>query len=182
MTGTNVTSTRLRPTDFAGLLRGPLPNSLDIKRPPIWDVLAGRGRRSIVINQPSTYPARKLNGILVSGFVAVDLGKAVYPPAYKTALDQLGYRVDIDSLKVRENPALLWEELAQTRREAKALTFSGPRPGLFRVRVTGTDRLHHFAWDAYQDQSHPDHKSSWTITARWTLIEKIAALPGGRRG
>jgi len=166
-------------TDFKpGSYEVRFPNSLDVRRPPIWDVLAGRGRRSIVINQPSTYPARKLNGILVSGFVAVDLAKAVYPPAYKTALDQLGYRVDIDTLKVRENPALLWEELAQTLAGGrKALNFFWTEAwDYFEFVVTGTDRLHHFAWDAYQDPDHPDHKKFLDYYRQVDgLIEKIAA-------
>ena len=165
------------------------PNSLDVKRPPIWDVLADKDRRSIVINQPSTYPARKLNGILISGFVAVDLAKAVYPPAYKTALDQLGYRVDIDSLKVRENPPLLWEELALTMAGGrKALNFFWTEAwDYFEFVVTGTDRLHHFAWDAYPDPNHPDHTRFLDYYRQVDgLIEKIAGsyrdLVGGYAG
>jgi len=177
-------------TDFKpGSYEIRFPNSLDVKRPPIWDVLAGRNRRSIVINQPSTYPARKLNGILVAGFVAVDLAKAVYPPAYKTALDQLGYRVDIDSLKVRENPALLWEELAQTMAGVrKALTFFWTEAwDYFEFVVTGTDRLHHFAWDAYEDPGHPDHTKFLDYYRQVDgLLEKIASayhdLTGSYRG
>ncbi len=177
-------------TDFKpGSYEVRFPNSLDVKRPPIWDVLSGRGRRSIVINQPSTYPARKLNGILIAGFVAVDLAKAVYPPAYKTALDQLGYRVDIDSPKVRENPGLLWEELEQTLAGGrKALNFFWTEPwDYFEFIVTGTDRLHHFAWDAYPDPNHPDHGRFLDYYRQVDgLIEKIATsyrqLTGGYQG
>jgi len=166
-------------TDFKpGSYEVRYPNSLDVKRPTIWDVLADKDRRSIVINQPSTYPARKLNGILVAGFVAVDLAKAVYPPAYKTALDRLGYRVDIDSLKVREDPALLWEELAQTMAGGrKALNFFWTEAwDYFEFVVTGTDRLHHFAWDAYPDPGHPDHEKFLAYYRQVDgTVERIAA-------
>ena len=55
------------------------PNFLDVKAPTLWDKLGAKGRRSIVINQPSTYPARKIEGVLISGFVALELAKAVWP-------------------------------------------------------------------------------------------------------
>ena len=55
------------------------PNFLELRCPTFWDRLAELGKKCIIINQPSTYPARKINGILISGFVALDLAKAVYP-------------------------------------------------------------------------------------------------------
>ena len=51
------------------------PNSADVKAPTIWDRLGERGLKSIVINQPSTYPARKIEGALVAGFVAIELAR-----------------------------------------------------------------------------------------------------------
>jgi predicted AlkP superfamily phosphohydrolase/phosphomutase len=38
------------------------PNFLDVKAPTIWDKLGAKGLKSIIINQPSTYPARKIPG------------------------------------------------------------------------------------------------------------------------
>ena len=74
------------------------PNFNDVKAPLFWDVLAEKGVRSIIINQPSTYPARRLNGVMISGFVAVDLAKAVWPPELKDDLEQMGYQIDIDTV------------------------------------------------------------------------------------
>src|SRR5256885_10830303 len=48
------------------------PNSAHIRSETLWDVVGRAGRRSVVVNVPSTYPARPLNGMLVSGFVAID--------------------------------------------------------------------------------------------------------------
>ena len=135
------------------------PNSLDIKTRTFWDVLGEKGKKSIIINQPSTYPARKLNGILVSGFVALDMAKAVYPPAYRTALEQMGYQIDIDTLKSRESPEFLWQELAKTMASRqKALNFFWNEEwDYFEFVITGTDRLHHFLWNAYEDTTHTYH-------------------------
>ena len=136
------------------------PNYLDVKAPTLWEKLGSKGRRSIVINQPSTYPARKIDGVLISGFVALELAKAVWPMSYRAALEQMGYQIDIDILKCRESPEVLWQELTKTMAGGqKALNhFWEEEWDYFEFVVTGTDRLHHFLWRAYEDSSHPSHE------------------------
>ncbi|MCK7480623.1 MAG: alkaline phosphatase family protein [Candidatus Moduliflexus flocculans] len=136
------------------------PNYLDVKAPTLWEKLGSKGRRSIVINQPSTYPARKIDGVLISGFVALELAKAVWPMSYRAALEQMGYQIDIDILKCRESPEVLWQELTKTMAGGqKALNhFWEEDWDYFEFVVTGTDRLHHFLWRAYEDTSHPSHE------------------------
>jgi len=135
------------------------PNFTDVKVPPFWDVLAERGVRSIIINQPSTYPARRMNGIMISGFVALDLAKAVWPLDLKEDLEQMGYQIDIDTVKSRGNPAFLWQDLIKTfMGRQKALNmFWEDEWDYFQLVLTGTDRLHHFLWNAGQDPNHPQH-------------------------
>jgi predicted AlkP superfamily phosphohydrolase/phosphomutase len=111
MTGTNPGThgifgfTDLKPKSYD--LR--FPNYNDLKVPTIWDKLGQQGRRSVIINQPSTYPAKPLNGVMISGFVALDLAKAVFPPEIKGPLEQTGYQIDIDTMKARENHNFLWQ-------------------------------------------------------------------------
>ncbi|OGD24884.1 MAG: hypothetical protein A2Y69_08375 [Candidatus Aminicenantes bacterium RBG_13_59_9] len=135
------------------------PNYLDVKKETLWDVLGKMGKRSIVLNQPSTYPARPLNGVLVSGFVALDLAKAVYPLSQKGVLDRLGYQVDIDSMKSRQDHAFFWSEIQKTTdgRERALDHFWKDDWDFFEFVITGTDRLHHFLFNAYADVNHPDH-------------------------
>lgn len=135
------------------------PNFSDVKRETIWDILGKQGRKSIIINQPSTYPARPLNGVLIAGFVALDLAKAVFPLSQKTALERLGYRIDIDTMKSREDHAFLWQELQTTLdgREKALDHFWKEDWDYFEFVITGTDRLHHFLWNAYADESHSFH-------------------------
>ncbi len=46
-------------TEFErGSYRIRFPSFPDLKAPTLWDRLGKKGRRSVVINQPSTYPAR----------------------------------------------------------------------------------------------------------------------------
>jgi predicted AlkP superfamily phosphohydrolase/phosphomutase len=137
------------------------PSFLDLKVKTFWDLLGDNGKNCIIINQPSTYPARKIPGVLISGFVAIDIAKAVYPLSYKTALEQMGYQIDIDTLKAREDHDFLWRELSKTMAgRQKALNYFWEEDwDYFEFVITGTDRLHHFLWTAYEDPSHPYHQN-----------------------
>jgi len=137
------------------------PNFLDLKKETFWDRLGERKKRCIIINQPSTYPARRINGILVSGFVAIDLAKAVYPLSYKTALENMDYQIDIDTYKSREDHEFMWQELYRTlERRLKAFeSFWKEDWDYFEFVITGTDRLQHFLWNACADDQHPYHQS-----------------------
>lgn len=161
MTGTNSgTHGVFGFTDFKpGAYDLRFPNYQDVRAETIWDALGRRGLKSIVINQPSTYPARPLNGVLVSGFVALDLAKAVYPAAQKLALEAMGYQIDIDTMRAREDHEFLWQDLSKTMAgRRKALNYFWGDPwDYFEFVITGTDRLHHYLWDAGQDPAHPDH-------------------------
>jgi predicted AlkP superfamily phosphohydrolase/phosphomutase len=137
------------------------PNFLDLKKETFWDILGDQRKRCIIINQPSTYPARKINGILISGFVAIELSKAVYPPSFQAPLDRIGYGIDIDTQKSRENAEFLWKDLANTlsaRQKAFDLLWKKDWD-YFEFVITGTDRLHHFQWDAYEDENHVYHQN-----------------------
>ncbi len=137
------------------------PNFHDLKTPTFWDTLGERKKRCIVVNQPSTYPARAINGILISGFVAIDLAKAVYPPSFRASLDKLNYQIDIDTMKSRNDAEFLWKDLHQSldRRIDTLDLLLEQDWDFFEFVVTGTDRLQHFLWNAYTDIKHPHHKN-----------------------
>jgi predicted AlkP superfamily phosphohydrolase/phosphomutase len=135
------------------------PNFLDVKTETFWDTLGEMKKMSVVINQPSTYPARKINGILISGFVAIEMAKAVSPLALKDPLEKLGYQIDIDTFKAREDHEFLWKDLARTL-EGRHKAFDSLWEtdwDYFEIVITGTDRLQHFLWSAYEDKNHPHH-------------------------
>ena len=161
MTGTNAGKHGIFGfTDFkSGSYDLRFPNFLDVKTPTLWDRLALQKKISIVINQPSTYPARKINGTLISGFVAIELSKAVFPPMLKEQLEKINYAIDIDISQCRSNHDLLWNELTltlQSREKAWNLLWKEDWD-YFEFVITGTDRLQHFLWDAYEDETHPYH-------------------------
>jgi predicted AlkP superfamily phosphohydrolase/phosphomutase len=160
-----------------------------VNGPTLWDKLGAQGKLSIVINQPATYPARPINGVLISGFVAIELAKAVYPLSHKAALEQMGYQIDIDTVKSRENPDFLWQELLKTlASRQKALNYFWKEDwDYFEFVITGTDRLHHFLWHSYADEKRPYHQDFLDYYCQIDrLIKKIAVsfrkLTGGDEG
>lgn len=131
------------------------PNYRHIKAEPFWDGLSRQGKRCCVINVPSTYPARPLNGVLVSGFVAPNLDRATYPREAFEDLRRMGYRIDVDASKGRESLDLLIEDLHCTlekRRAAMLHFWRQEKWDLFMCVFTGTDRLHHFLWRHYEER------------------------------
>ncbi|UCD57452.1 MAG: alkaline phosphatase family protein [Candidatus Hydrogenedentota bacterium] len=138
------------------------PSFGDLRAPTIWDTLAERKKRSVVINQPSTYPARPIEGVLISGFVALSLRKAVHPPSVVPKLEQDGYIIDIDTVRARDDHSYLISELGRTidaRERAASFFWDNEAWDFFEVVITGTDRLHHYLWDALDDPTHPCHEA-----------------------
>lgn len=146
-----------------------LPNSYDIffpqypdlKAPAIWDILAEKGKRSIVINQPSTYPAKKIEGVLISGFVAVDIFKSVQPTKYLGALKRANYEVDIDTARARKNADFLFSQLDRTlkaRQAAFDLLREKEEWDFLELVITGTDRMQHYQMHAVMDEAQENHQ------------------------
>jgi predicted AlkP superfamily phosphohydrolase/phosphomutase len=138
------------------------PNSKHIKADKLWDVAGRSGRRSVVINVPSTYPAQPLNGVLIAGFVAVDLNKATYPQDLVPKLRDMDYRIDVDARKVQRSHDALMEDILKTlerRIEVLLHLFDKEQWDLFVGVITETDRLQHFFMDAAPEPGHPYHSA-----------------------
>lgn len=50
-----------------------IPTSRDLVSPTIWQMLNDAGRRTIAMNVPLTYPPREVNGVMISGFLALQV-------------------------------------------------------------------------------------------------------------
>jgi predicted AlkP superfamily phosphohydrolase/phosphomutase len=167
------------------------PTFGDLAVPTFWDRLGESGLRCAVINQPATYPARRMPGAIVSGFVALQLAKSVWPAEHLSALERMGYRIDVDSQKARQDPDGMLDDLEatlETRRQAARYFWERERWDYFQVVVTGTDRLHHFLWGAVEQEDDPRHDRAMSyyravdrfIGELWDWFHE--AQPAGREG
>jgi predicted AlkP superfamily phosphohydrolase/phosphomutase len=146
-------------TDFRqGTYRLSFPNFDDLKASPFWK--RDNTRRSVIINVPATFPASKLNGVHISGFVALNLEKSTYPTSLVPKLKELDYRLDVDSSKAHKSMDLFLADLDRTlkaRIEVYRYLWDKENWSTFMLVFTGTDRLSHFLWDAYEDPAHRYH-------------------------
>jgi predicted AlkP superfamily phosphohydrolase/phosphomutase len=148
-------------TDLApGTYRRVFPNFASLQAPPFWT--RPEFGRTAILNVPSTYPARPLDGCLVAGFVALDLEQAVYPPELVPQLQALDYRVDVDAGKAVQSMRLFLADLERTlqaRVAAYRYLWQSERWDTFMLVFTGTDRLAHYLWHAYEDEKHRYHQA-----------------------
>jgi predicted AlkP superfamily phosphohydrolase/phosphomutase len=155
------------------------PNLKDIKAPTFWEILGKTNQktstffqkyrhkishpyRSIIFNVPHTYPALPMNGILISGFVAIDLKKATFPESAYTYLHSINYLIDVEAEKAKEDKMAFMKSLFECfeiRKKAITHFFKEEPWDLFFACITETDRLHHFFFDASNDKENPHHES-----------------------
>jgi len=137
------------------------PNYSHVRAPTLWDALGAQGKTSIVLNIPGTYPAKDITGVLVSGFVAVSLERAVRPASALTVLKEHGYKIDVDYLNADQRPEAFFTDLFDTlaaRRRTLRHYLASPDWDCFIGVITETDRLHHYFWRAYADRQDPLHQ------------------------
>lgn len=169
-----------------GSYRWRFPDFRDLRAEPFFIELGRHGKRSVIINLPATYPARPIPGVLISGFVALDLERAVFPPRYLPMLRQAGYQVDVDAGKGRERKAEFLADLhcaLQVRKQVADRLWQREDWDVFMFTVTGTDRLQHFLYDAYGNQAHEHHENFAAFfrsvdEAAVDFLQRAAACPG----
>jgi predicted AlkP superfamily phosphohydrolase/phosphomutase len=73
---------------------GRIVNSTDIRSKTLWDLLNECGKKTIVVNVPMTYPPRRLDGAMVSGYIPPgEEDEYTYPSGLKRELVQAGFRI-----------------------------------------------------------------------------------------
>lgn len=136
-----------------GSYRTYFPGYGHLKAPPLWEAVDRDGGRSVIMNVPSTYPAPPLRGTLVSGFVAPDFDRAVYPPELRGPLRALGYQLDVEVGEVTADPDGFLDraEAALAARRAAFAHVLSDGWDLAVCVLTETDRVHHFLWSSLTD-------------------------------
>lgn len=160
-----------------------------VATPTIFDRLGDAGFVSRIVNLPNTYPARPLRGMMVAGFVAHDLEKAVYPPFFASKLNEIGYKLEADTTRKRDDLEYLLSELRATlasRLAALDMLWADLSWDLFVHVFTETDRLFHFFMDAVVHDDHPQHAACMDFLADWdhaigVLLTKFDELPSPKR-
>jgi len=166
-----------------------LVDSSAIKASTIFERMGEKGLTSKVLNLPGAYPARPIPGMMVAGFVAHDLQKAVHPPFLAGILAGEGYVLEADTTRGAKDPDYLLSQVRATlRSRAKTLELFWPDLSwdLFMLVLTETDRLFHFFYPAVANPQHALHGAFMEFLAEWDrvigmVLERYDALKGPKR-
>ncbi|KPK65649.1 MAG: hypothetical protein AMK73_02345 [Planctomycetes bacterium SM23_32] len=128
-----------------------IPNHDDLTCETIWQHLDNAGKHFASLGVPMTYPAPKVSGFMVSGFLAPQLDeRAVSSQGVLDQLQGMKYEIDIDPSTPAQDPERFKEDLKRVSeaRQRAALSLLGQEQewDFFFLHVMDTDRLHHFAW------------------------------------
>jgi len=169
----------------------PLPlNRMDMQAPTVFDYYR-EGGRLISLNMPMSYPATKINGIMVTGMMTPLKGpvEQEYPLGTIDRLSRAGisYVIDpkfdpgfCDVYSAVDRTFKAWHEagvsfierlseIMRNRMQAARYLLTREDWELFQCVVVGTDRLQHIFWDRlYKDDgSAPDE----TLATFYTQLD-----------
>ncbi|MFL6137255.1 MAG: alkaline phosphatase family protein [Frankiaceae bacterium] len=146
------------------------PNMRHLQGTPVWEPVAAGGGRSLIVNVPGTYPAPSTVGSLVSGFVAPDFARAVWPAHHREPLLRRGYQLDVEVGDVAGDAAGFLDRVDETlagRRHGLSYLLDQESDAELVVCVfTETDRIHHFLWRDLMDAESPLHARILDIYGR----------------
>lgn len=135
----------------------------DVRAPALWQILSTRGRPTITINVPMTYPPQPVNGVLIGGLMSPgERSRFTYPDGMYDELSRAvgGYIIDVDiergDLTPEEEERLVGQVHEMIRlRTAATLYLARTRPwDLLTVVYAAPDRVSHKFWK-YMDPTHP---------------------------
>jgi len=140
-----------------------IANGSAIREPRLWDLATRRGKPSIVLSVPGTYPPRPLNGVLVTCFLTPSTRQQyTYPATLGTEIERVvgEYLFDCPQFRTDDKDDLLGQIYEMTnRRFVLAGHLLDTKPWEFFVMVEmGPDRMHHAFWK-FMDPEHRKHET-----------------------
>lgn len=159
-----------------------LVSSKSIKAQTLWHLLGDQGKKMLLVNIPITYPAFKINGIMISGLLAPDESSDfVYPENLKQEITGMGYRVDRTPHinEVLKNRKIWLERIFDTdeRRHNVTLQLLRKYPwDVFMVVYSVTDRVSHLFWHEQYARDVDEEFASAIERAYVRVDERIGEL------
>lgn len=141
-------------------------NSSHVNCQRVWDRIESRGKRSILIGIPQTFPVIPHNGCTISGFPALENSPGFCYP--RNALNDLGsslsgnYLSDIKDFRSLPKDQLqksLYQMVDTRFQVARELMKNNPWDFFMMVEIA-TDRLHHAFWDNFDGSVHVGQRES----------------------
>lgn len=138
-----------------------VPNSRNIKEKAIWEYLDLYNKRSFLLGVPMTYPVKRINGIMVSGFLAPDTeSDFTYPHGFRKDIKEMigEYVIDVKNFRTENKDWLLNQIINMTNKRFELFIKTNRKYRFdFSMMVEmGVDRIHHGFW-SYMAKDHPKY-------------------------
>jgi len=134
------------------------PSSEWVKEKTIWDIIAEKDKKSIVLGVPPSYPPKEINGIMLGCFLTPDTSlDYAYPKALKGKIEtEFGkYMLDVENFRTTDKNYLSEQiyKLSENKFGLAEYLMKSQPWDLFMFVDMGPDRFHHGFWK-YFDRTH----------------------------
>jgi len=123
-------------------------SSSSFKSKEIWDYLTYMGFKSGVVNMPTTYPPKYINGFMISHSL-IDETNFTYPKTLEEELNEkFEYRINPKVLAKVDKDSAIEEcyRINKIKFEASKYLIKKYNPDFFHITIFETDHLQHYFW------------------------------------
>ncbi len=124
-------------------------NSLGFHGTDYWDFLAEDGYTAAVIDMPSTYPPKKINGVLITGHPHGE-GDWVYPKEFQDRIPPNYSKEGIHLFTKNEDPEVTMNGIEEEIRSRFDMAETLWEHDLVHVSILMNDHVSHFMWNNEQ--------------------------------
>ena len=156
-----------------------IAHSKKVKAKAVWDYIGEKGKKSVIIGVPPTYPPKPINGWLVSCFITPDVSSDyTYPKELKHEIEKLVGEYVFDVVFRKEDRDSVLEEIwdmTEKRFEVIRYLMQEKEWDYFQFVEIGLDRIHHAFWKYFDEKHHlyePDSKYKEVIKDYYKLLDK----------
>jgi len=135
-----------------------IAHALMVKEKAVWHHIAEKGKKSVLIGIPPSYPPKRVNGYLISCFITPDASvDYTYPKELKGEIEKLVGEYIFDVVFRKENrdetKEQLWE-MTKKRFEVIRYLIQEKDWDYFQFVEIGLDRVHHAFWKYFDENHH----------------------------
>jgi predicted AlkP superfamily phosphohydrolase/phosphomutase len=151
-----------------------------VREDAVWDVIARKGKQSIVLAVPPAYPPKPINGSMVGCFLTPDTkSDYTHPPELRDEIAATvgEYSVDVEDFRTDDKDRILRQIDDMTRRRFQLFRhLIKTRPWDLAMMVEiGVDRIHHGFWQYMDEQHHrfePGNPYQHAIRDYYRLVDQ----------
>jgi len=164
-----------------------LATSADIKVPTVWQIVSDAGFRVTTLNYPTMFPVKKVNGVVIPGYVPWSyLGRAIYPRSAFQMLKEKGVfkarelstdwqheRKAVQGLSENQLDDWVTFHIARERRWFDILmTLMDDEPSaLTSVLFDGVDRIQHLCYHLIDPATRDDYQTEDAKKSRELVLQ-----------